>query len=267
VSVIHGIDIEPTADGLVLPGIPEVVVTETDMRAAIADADPDTGPARRRLTRWVRARRAVDERSLVELAETIRPVGLPVGHELHEGSSWARQAVLGGSLELGAGFVGLDDADRDRVVVVPQSVLDSAGIDLTPWWRGACEYLENMGALATARWRRQPNAPLRPMGDCDVVTLLASLVFRGALCAQAGGMRAVAVPVRQRGWLDLLRIDPAFVQAAASIADDEERGFARPVLLTVDEVVLALPGGNPAQIVLRDPAGGEKRWLRDVLYH
>jgi hypothetical protein len=80
-------------------------------------------------------------------------------------------------------------------------------------------------------------------------------------------MRAVAVPVRNRGWLDLSRIDPAFVQAAASIAGDDERGFSRPVLLTVDEVVTALPGGNLAEIVLRDPAPDKPRWLRDVLYH
>ena len=73
--------------------------------------------------------------------------------------------------------------------------------------------------------------------------------------------------MRHRGWLELSRIDPAFVQAAASIATDEERGFVRPVLLTVDEVAVALPGGKPAEIVLRDPAPDNLRWLRDVLYH
>ena len=71
----------------------------------------------------------------------------------------------------------------DRVVVVPQSVLAATGVDPAPWWRGATEYLENMGALAISRWRRAPSAALRPMGDCDVITLLASEVFRGALCA------------------------------------------------------------------------------------
>ncbi len=267
VSVLADIDIVPTDDGVELPGLPAIHVSDADLARAVGDALPDSGSARRRLMRWLRVRRAVAERSLDELAETIRPVGLPVGHALHEGSPWARQPVLGGCLDVGIGFVGLDTADRDRVVVTPQSVLDAARIDTTPWWRMAVEYLENMGALATSRWRRAASAPLRPMGDCDVVTLLASQVFRGALCADAGGMRAVAVPVRNRGWLDLSRIDPAFVQAAASIAGDEERGFARPVLLTVDEVVTALPGGNLAEIVLRDPAPDKPRWLRDVLYH
>jgi len=266
-SVVENIDIRPSSGGIVLPGIPDVEVCDADLRKAIAGANPDGDLARRRLARWLRIRRAVAERSLEELAETLRPVGLPIGHELHEGPEWVRQQVLGGCLDLGAGFVGLDESDRDRVVVAPQSVLDATGVDPGPWWRGATEYLENMGALATARWRRIPSAPLRPMGDCDVVTLLASEVFRGALCADAGGMRAVAAPVRHRGWLDLSRIDPAFAPAAAAIAGDEERGFARPVLLTVDEVVIAAPGGKPAEIVLRDAASNEQRWLRDVLYH
>lgn len=267
VSVLGDVDIVPCDDGLVLPGVPDVFVSADDICLAIRDAAPDTARAQRRLARWLRARRAVAERSLDELAENLRPVGLPVGHELNDSPSWARQPVLGGGLDLGAGFVRLDPTEPDRVVVVPQSVLDATGIDITPWWRGACEYLENMGALATSRWRRYPKQPLRPMGDCDVATLLASAVFRGALCADAGGMRAVAVPVRHRGWLELSQIDPAFAQAAAAIADDEERGFPRPVLLTVDEVSVVRPGGNPASIVLRDAATDEKRWLRDVLYH
>ncbi len=266
VSVLSDLDIRPAEGGIVLPGLPEIFVSDVDLWRAVAGADPETGRARRRLAGWLAARRSVAERSLEELAETIRPVGLPVGHELHPGGDWVRQRVLGGCLDLGAGFVGLDASDRDRVVVVPQSVLDATEVDPTPWWRGATEYLENMGALAISRWRRAPSAALRPMGDCDVVTLLASEVFRGALCADAGGMRAVAVPVRHRGWLELSRIDPAFVQAAAAIASDDERGFPRPVLLTVDEVAVALPGGRPAEIVLRDPAPDNRRWLRDVLY-
>jgi len=267
VSVLSDVDIEPADDGVRLPGLPEIFVSDVDLWRAVGGADADSDLARRRLTRWLRVRRAIAERSLDELAEIVRPVGLPVGHELHEGESWVRQRVLGGCLDVGIGFVGLQRSEPDRVLVAPQSVLDATGIDPTPWWRGATEYLENMGALATSRWRRTPAAPLRPMGDCDVVTLLASEVFRGALCADAGGMRAVAVPVRHRGWLELSRIDPAFVQAAAALADDDERGFPRPVLLTVDEVVVALPGGKPAEIVLRDAASDGQRWLRDVLYH
>jgi len=267
VSVLSDIDIEPADGGVVLPGVPDVLVSDDDLARAIRGVDPEGAVAQRRLARWLQARRAVAERSIDELGENLRPVALPVAHELHDGPTWARQHVLGGCLDIGPGFVRLDATDAERVVVVPQSVLDATGIDITPWWRGATEYLENMGALATTRWRRNPREPLRPMGDCDVVTLLASAVLRGALCADAGGMRAVAAPVRHRGWLDLARIDPAFAQTAAALADDEERGFPRPVLLTVDEVVVALPGGSPAAIVLRDDATDEQRWLRDVLYH
>lgn len=265
-SVLGDLDMQPADDGVVLVGVPDVPVTDDDLARALRGADPDGEPARLRLIRWLGARRAIADRSLDELAEIVRPVGLPVGHELHEGPGWVCRSVLGGCLDLGMGFVGLDPDEPDRLAVVPASVLEVAGIDLTPCWQSAMEYLENMGALATARWRREPTAPLRPMGDCDVVTLLASQAFRGALCADAGGMRAVAVPVRHRGWLDLSRIDPAFVQAAAAVARPEERGFPRPVLLTIDEVVVALPGGRPAQIVLRDPAVDQPYWRRDVLY-
>jgi hypothetical protein len=104
------------------------------------------------------------------------------------------------------------------------------------------------------------------MGDCDVITLLASAVFRGALCADAGGMRAVAAPMRNRGWLELSRIDSAFALSAAAITDDENRGFPRPILLTIDEVTIVPEGGRPAEIVLRDPVAADKRWLRDILY-
>jgi hypothetical protein len=71
--------------------------------------------------------------------------------------------------------------------------------------------------------------------------------------------------MRRRGWLDLSRIDPAFTAAAAAATDPEERGFPRPVLLTLDEVSLAVDGGRPAEIVLRD-AAAESPHLRPVLF-
>ena len=42
------------------------------------------------------------------------------------------------------------------------------------------------------------------------------------------------------------------------------RGFARPLLVTPDELTLAT-AGRPHEIVLRDPAV-DAPWLRDVLY-
>jgi len=267
ISVIHEVDMVPTDDGIVLLGVPNIPVSFAQLAEAIRGADPAGTVAQDRLHRWLRARRAIADKSLDELAETIRPVALPIGHDQHPGPRWVRQPVLGGSLDLGIGFVGLLAGQPELVFVTPPSVLAAAGIDPSPWWPGAIEYLENMGALATTRWRRDPRAPLRPMGDCDVLTLLASRVLRGALCAEAGGMRAIAAPVRTRGWLDLSRIDAAFALTAAAIADDESRGFPRPVLLTVDEVSMVAEGGHPADIVLRDPASDAAPWLRDVLYH
>ncbi|MDQ1680867.1 MAG: hypothetical protein QOI42_1726, partial [Frankiaceae bacterium] len=108
------------------------------------------------------------------------------------------------------------------------------------------------GALAVARWRREPDAPLRPMGDCDVVTLLGSRVLRGAFVEGAGGMRAVAAPMRSRGWLNLRFIDPAYVGAAAAATHDSLRGFRRPVLITADEVAMPVSDRSPIEILLRD---------------
>jgi hypothetical protein len=171
--------------------------------------------------------------------------------------------VLGGAIDLGFGFVGVG-ADPDEVVIIPQGALDAAGVDPGPWWPVARDYLERMGAVAAARLVDVPI--LRPIGDCDVVTLLASQTFRTALCAKEGtGMRAAAVPMRRRGWLDLTRIDPAFTIAAAAATEEPARGFSRPLLITVEEVVLSLAGGQPAEIVLRDKVAVSQH-LRPVLY-
>ena len=154
-----------------------------------------------------------------------------------------RHRVLGGAIDLGFGFVGVGP-DPDEVVIIPQGALDAAGIDPAPWWPVAVDYLERVGAVAAQRLADVPM--LRPIGDCDVVTLLASKTFRAALCSQEHtGMRAAAVPMRRRGWLDLSRIDPAFTVAAAAATDELARGFSRPLLVTADEVTLSI-GWRPA---------------------
>jgi hypothetical protein len=103
------------------------------------------------------------------------------------------------------------------------------------------------------------------MGDCDVLTLLVSRTFRDALVDEHDGMRAVAVPTRSRGWLELRAIDPAFALVAAHLADASERALPRPALVTREEVVVVRDGGAPVEIVLRDPAPATKeRHLRPV---
>lgn len=263
VSVLDDVDIVPLDDGVLLTGDVPVEVTWLELRRALGGADPADDLGRFRVRAWLRGRRIAADVHVEHLRTQARPVGLPVDHPLHPGLDWVRQRVLGGALDLGFGFVGVGH-DPDEVVVVPQGALDAAGVDPSPWWPVARDYLERMGAVAAQRLAANP--VLRPIGDCDVVTLLASRTLREALCAHDGtGMRAAAVPMLRRGWLDLTRIDPAFTAAAAAATAPHERGFSRPLLLTADEVTLAPEGGRPADIVLRDPAA-ESLHLRPVLY-
>lgn len=263
VSVLDDVDIVPTDDGVLLTGDAVVEVSWLELRRALAGADPESDLGRARVSGWLRGRRVAADTHPEHLRGLARPVGLPVDHPLHPGLDWVRHRVLGDVLDLGFGFVGVG-TDPDEVVVVPQGALDAAGIDPLPWWPVARDYLERMGALAAQRLA--DTSLLRPIGDCDVVTLLGSRALREALCALDGtGMRAAAVPMRRRGWLDLTRIDPAFTTAAAAATAPDERGFGRPLLLTADEVTMAADGGRPAEIVLRDKAV-EMPHLRPMLF-
>ena len=205
VSVLDDVDIVPLEDGLLLTGETAVEVSWLELRRALAGADLDDTIAgnehgRARVLAWLRGRRIAADIHEDHLCEVARPVGLPVDHPLHPGLDWVRHRVLGGTLDLGLGFVGVGP-DPDEVVVVPQGALDAAGVDPSPWWPGALDYLERMGTIAAQRLASGP--VLRPIGDCDVVTLLGSHAFRVALGAQDGtGMRAAAVPMRRRGRSD-----------------------------------------------------------------
>jgi hypothetical protein len=253
----------PLDDGVMLTGDVPVEVSWREMRRALAGADLEGDVARMRIRAYLTGRRITADRDPEELRTRARPIGLPVDHPLHPGLDWVRHRVLGGAIDLGFGFVDVG-ADPDEVVIIPQGALDAAGVDPAPWWPVAVHYLERMGAVAAERLVNVPI--LRPIGDCDVVTLLASKTFRTALCEKEGtGMRAAAVPMRRRGWLDLSRIDPAFTIAAAAATDELARGFSRPLLITVDEVAHSVVGGRPAEIELRDKAAAAPH-LRPMLY-
>jgi hypothetical protein len=242
----------PLDDGVMLTGQEPVEVSWLELRRALAGADLESDLARQRVRAYLTGRAVTAERDPEDLRERARPIGLPVDHPLHPGLDWVRHRVMGDAIDLGFGFLGVG-IDPDEVVVIPQGALDAAGIDPLPWWPVARDYLERMGAVAGERL--DDTSMLRPIGDCDVVTLLGSRSLRAALCSRdVTGMRAAAVPMRRRGWLDLTRIDPAFTVAAAAATDECDRGFTRPLLITVDEVKLAQEGGQPAEIVLRDPA-------------
>lgn len=263
VSVLDDIDIVPLDDGVMLAGVEPVEVSWQELRRAVAGADAESELARARVRAWLLGRRIAVDRDVEELRQLARPVGLPVDHPLHPGLDWVRHRVLGDALDLGFGFVGVGH-DPDAVIIVPQGALDAAGVDPNPWWPVARDYLERMGAIAAERLAE--SSTLRPIGDCDVITLLGSRTLRAALCSKDGtGLRAAAVPMRTRGWLDLSRIDPAYTAAAAAATTELERGFPRPLLLTEEEVTLAVDGGRPAEIVLRDPAV-QAPHLRPVLF-
>src|SRR5881275_2098659 len=267
VAVLHDLDVLPAIDGIVLPGPPAVEVSWAECRRALGGVEPETDDGRHRLARWLMLRRWLAERPLGDLAERARPYGAPVESPLHSGLDWVRRRVLGDALDMGFGFVGLDPRDPDKVLPVPQRLLESAGVSVDDWWPTAVVYLERMGRMAAERMQRNPNSPLRPMGDCDVVTLLGSMTLRAAMVDDvADGLRTVAVPMRSRGWLDLTRVDPAFSAAAARLTAPEDRGFSRPLLVTREEVAMAPEGGDVIREAIEDRIAPVID-LRDVLYH
>lgn len=253
VAVLDDVDLDPGDTGIVLcgSGLP-LSLTWGELREAVGHEDEQT--ARVRLLRHLRARRILADATAEDLALRLRPVGYAVDHPHHPGRDWVQEAVLGGALDLGYGVAGLGK-DPDAVEVLPASACAAAGVRLDDAWPGARRYLERMGVVAAERLLSSGTSVLRPMGDCDVVTLLGARSWRVAVAAADGtGMRGVAVPMRQRGWLDLRRVDPAFVAAAAQATDVAERGFSRPLLVTADEVALPRPSERLAAIDLRDPA-------------
>lgn len=265
VSVLHDVDVEPSALGVRLPGEPRVWVSWTECRRALAGHDPETDAGRTRLASWLLARRWAADVGPEHLRLALRPVGLPVDHLLHPGLGWVCERVLGDALDLGLGAVGLDPSDPDRVVLLPTDVLDASGIDAAAAWVDASRELDRLGALAADRLRLDTKGVLRPLGDADVLTLLGSRALRSALAAEAGGMAAVIAPMRRRGWTRIALVDPAFGPAAAAATSAAERGFVRPLLLTADEVTVVPEGGRPQDVALRDPAV-DAPWQRDVLY-
>ncbi|HET8615922.1 MAG TPA: hypothetical protein VFL94_10380 [Actinomycetales bacterium] len=270
-SVLHDVPMEPRPEGVAVgrdwhDRESWVPVSWRELAEATAGADPEGTSGRLRLRDWLRARPrlaglADDDRRLV-------PLALPLGHAVHPGAGWAWEQLPGGVLELGPALRVLD-GDDELVIPVSASVARAAGVDRQPWWAQVRGHLEAMGALAVARLVRDDAAVLAPVGGCDVLTLLASGTLRRHLAGSDGtGMRAVAVPMRRRGWFDLARIDPPFVLAAAHATSVEERGVDRPLLVTEHEVATARRVVDVAALARRalaEPAADD-RDRRNILY-
>jgi hypothetical protein len=260
VSVLQDLDVTPCDDGVTLDGAPAVHVGWEECSAAVGDASPQSEVGRHRLTAWLMARRRL---ALLPASPgagpdaasepVLRPLGMPAATP-HPNAAWPMEHVLGNALDLGFALAGLDRHQPAVLLPVPPGALVASGLDVDAYWAQARCYLEAMGGIAVERRAAAPTAPLKPAGDCDVLTLLGSVTLRAALAADNGGLCPVVVPMRSRGWTELRRIDPAFALAAAQATSSSERGFDRPLLVTVDEVQLAVDGGRPAQIALGDPA-------------
>jgi hypothetical protein len=262
VSVLHDVDVEPAPLGVVLPGSPRTFVGWGECLAALAGADPETDLGRLRLLRWLQARRWAADAGPDQLRAALVPLGLPVGHALHPGADWVREHVLGGALDLGLGAVGLVPGDPDAVVLLPPPALAAVRVDPARVWPEVRARLDALGAIAADRLRADARGLLRPLGPCDVVTLLGARTLRAAV-AGTDGLGAAIVPMRRRGWTRLALVDPAFGPAAAAATQPEERGFARPLLVTVDEVALARDGGDVRRHALQEPAPAPT-WPREA---
>jgi hypothetical protein len=255
VAVLEDVDLDPGRDGVTVPGpsgAARVVVGWDRVAVAVGALAPESALARLRTATLLRT-----DSLLAEVGDDpawagrhVRALALPAGHAVHPGAGWPLDTVLGGVLEVGLGLVDVP-WPAEGVVPLPPGAARPAG-----WWAMARDHARRMGALAGARVGTRGDAVLRPVGGCDVLSLLATRALRTVLAATDGsGMRAVAVPTRTRGWYDLARIDPAFAGAVWSATEDPARGVPRPLLVTRDEVVLVREGGTPAQALdlPRDP--------------
>jgi hypothetical protein len=254
VCVIDDVDLVPLHAGVLGEtsgaGHGDVLVEWDHIAAATAEHDPLSPTGRAAVGRLLRLARDLAGRPDPLLRDVLRPVALPAGHALHPGVRWLREVPMGCALGLGLGLLGVE-GDPDLVTLPPAGLLESLDIDVDAAWKDAVLYLEDMGAIAAERLHRDPLAPLRPMGDCDVLTLLGSTTFRRALVEQDGvGVRALAAPMRRRGWVDPDHVDAVFSRAAAAATDPPERGFERPVLVTVDGVWEALDGDHQRALEL-----------------
>lgn len=251
-SLVYDIDAVPGDEGVLVGGDYGPILPWSSL-AAYAHPSPESTEARHRVGRVLLAAQALDELLATGgwdlLQARLRVIALPAGHVENPGDDWVRAQVHGGVLAFGLGVYGLL-GDLDRTNPLPtavaaiwgrrmQRVLDDA-------WPRCIDHAERMGELAVARIAREGQARaltsgvLRPVGGCDVLTLLATASLRRYLAGGDGtGMRAVAVPMRDRGWFDLSRIDPAFVGAAYMATEEPDRGLNRAILVTADEVKLA----------------------------
>ncbi|NYD24532.1 hypothetical protein [Kineococcus aurantiacus] len=236
-SVVDDLDLELDDEGVRLPGTADLAWD--DLARAAGEAPEETARLRVAALLHAHAELHRDDARVV-------PLAVPVGADRHPAAGWAHRGLLGGALDLGLGVV-VPRGRSERLLPLPEVSARATGRPVLPGEADLAR-LEGFGALVVERLVRDAGGSgdgvLRPVGGCDVPTLLASRTLREHLVAgpdRSPGnlLRAVAVPDRTRGWFDLTRIDPAYVGAAWVATDPAERGLRRPVLVTREEVALA----------------------------
>ncbi|WP_432546248.1 hypothetical protein [Kineococcus sp. SYSU DK004] len=261
-SVLDDVDVDLDDAGVHLPGCAWLDWAVLEAAAAGAPgALPGEEPRRRRVHDLLLAHRAAHRRGARRVA-----LAVAVDADVHPGRAWAAHRFTGGALDVGPAVVltGSDGRERALPLVAATAVATGSSPALTD---ADLAHVDAMGELAARRLARDAGARgggvLRPVGGCDVPTLLTSPALRAHLTAPDDGpgraaahggvglLRAVAVPARSRGWFDLARVDPAFVAAAWSATDPVERGAARPLLVSRHEVAHAPRTVRLAEVVLQ----------------
>ncbi|MFC3687407.1 hypothetical protein [Aquipuribacter hungaricus] len=258
-AVLDDVDLVPGDDGVDLAAGGRL--TWPDVAAAVGAwaALPEHPVTRHRLLVATKVVGVVAVGGADELLGTCHAHGEPADTAtLGCGPAWVRERA--GDLVLGLGVSDLAGMPGPSPLPPLPSLDDVLAARLAARWVEVREDLERLGGLVVARLERdaQEQRPLvlRPTGTADVVTLLGSRRLRTALADGDGtGMRGVAVPVRERGWFDLARIDPAFVGAAWAASEPMDRAFGSPLLVTTDAVTVPAVLGDVLAGVLADPAG------------
>ena len=252
VMVLEEMDLVPTADGVVVPGPMESLVGWDEIEECVARAGTEAD-ARRLVSALIRLHVVVADlggHATEVLAPSLRLLALPQQHVVHPGPSWTRDTVLGTSLDIGIGIIDVVGG-RSDCVPVPSAVASMLHADNL--WDSVRLHAEEMAQICAARLRREgatartvsqmrsrvPRGVIRPVGGVDVPSLLSTTTLRQAIVSgDPSGMRAVAAPMRNRGWYDLSLTDPAFVGAAWAATDDVQRGLRGPILVTAEEVAV-----------------------------
>lgn len=268
VSVTHDVDVTMADEGVRLDGPHDHLVTWAELEnishGIPAPEDQRDCVYQRLLLHSTIA--SLGDSAGPLLRTKLRAVALPTTSPLHPGQDWVQERVPGGVLDRGLGVHGMVN-DPNMTVPLPTSLAALAGINAAVAWQDAATHAEEMASLMVCRLQRDAcsrdeNIVLRPMGGVDVLSLLGTTRMRKALAQGDGtGMRAVAAPTRERGWVDLQRIDPAFVATAFHAADILNEGLEKPLLVTEDEVAYSPVTADP-QKLLRDEVVDLRPWER-----